>query len=199
MALTLGTTTLSIPVAGRFLVSYNAVATTFTRGGDLTASTNCTAVTILNNNGSSVLGSGNATAGFNDIGIFDITAAGGVITFAAPTVVAGSSSDLFVVQIPTSLALSSLEIMKEEKEDIQTLKSQVSELGRMMRALLVQIPDGEEKDIDLVDIEDLRGPARPRSSNISIPIVGHDYGIPMANSRQSTPSKVNSGWFAGAK
>jgi len=80
--------------------------------------------------------------------VFDITAPGGLISFAAPTVVAGTSSDLFVVQIPTSLTMSVEDEIKEEKEEISLLKNQVKELGKMMRALMVHIPDEEEKELE---------------------------------------------------
>jgi len=126
------------------------------------------------------------------------TGANNTVTIGGLTSLASGSADIWISQVPSSI-VSIIESKEEEKKEIDTLKTQVRDLGRMMRALLVQIPDNEEKDIDLVDLEDVRGPARLPKLERSMPIVGLESGILSSISRNSTPNKVNSGWFAGAK
>lgn len=82
--------------------------------------------------------------------------------------------------------------------DPRALEKQVAQLTRLVTQLMVKTED-EEKDIEVLeDIQNLKGPARPnRTSDLPV-IVGHDYGIPVTSSRQSTPNKTKAGWFAGS-
>jgi len=193
-------TTFTLPIAGEFLVSAifitsATVQATFSPGSAITT-VQCWADDASGGPVGAV-SSGDAAI----IAVYSVSSAGtganNTITISGLTNLAGGSADIWVCQVPSSI--TTIVNVEEEKKEVNLLKTQVRDLGRMMRALLVRIPDNEEKDIDLVDLEDVRGPARPPKLERSMPIVGPESGILSSISRNSTPNKVNSGWFAGAK
>jgi len=190
MALTFANTSVAIPVVGRFLCTYFAnAATSFTRGGAPVASTNATLVAAWAYGNDDAV-SGNGTTNIGESWVVDISAPGGLVTFAAPTIVGAATGDLWVSQVPSGL---SMDEKKEEKEEILTLKNQVKELGAMMRALLVRIPDDEEKELEILP--------NPRSSRGNGEVVERGRGPIRDSSGQVTPLTTPSdkaskpGWF----
>jgi hypothetical protein len=133
MALTFpSNTSFVIPSPGRYLVCIDAkAATTFTAGGGLTASTNCTAVVVLNGNTASTAGASQTTE-TTIFGIFDVNAVNGVITVAAPTTVTGAAtSDLIVSQIPGAL-------LEDVREPTNMADRRIRNLENIMQALMAE-------------------------------------------------------------
>lgn len=118
---------LSIPTVGRYLITLvqRSGAGSVTTGGGLTASTGATAVAILVSSTVSQVNAGSGGVVCTDVGVFDITAANGLITMAAPTVAGTATSDLFVTQIPGGLLFQE---EPDEKQKIASLEQQLSEL-----------------------------------------------------------------------
>jgi len=149
------TTTFSLPIQGEFLVvgawaaSGNNIAAlpTFSYGSALTP------LTVWNGDG------GNAISAFTVSGIVgmisavvSVTTAGvgaaNLITIAGLTSMTGANCDIWVSQISSGIVTLARE--EEKKEEISLLKNQVQELGKMMRALMVHIPDEEEKELEIL-------------------------------------------------
>jgi len=136
-------TTVTLPVAGRYLITvYATSGTTVTKGGDPTAGAGCTFQLLVQ------AGSGTSTYMIQIVADF---LAGGVLNLPAPTVVGAlQGGSLYIVEIPSAL----LPLVEEEKqeEELTLLKEQVKEMGKMMRSLLVSIPNSpEEKDIEIIN------------------------------------------------
>jgi len=197
-------TTFTLPVAGNFLVVCSFIdGGTTTAVPILTPGTAISKLTVWAGDGF------NASTAFNAAGIttlyaavFSVVSAGSgvnnTITITGLTGYASGSTDIWISQVPSSIITI---VDREECKEIDTLKSQVRELGAMFRALLVKIPD-EEKEIDCGnDIEDLSGPARLNKLLDGIPIVAVDNGKIISSSRKRTTPSNNSvsGWFASPR
>jgi hypothetical protein len=138
LSITFTNTSLSIPTIGRYVLTYSAVAaTSFTKGGNLTASTNVTFLSQLNNNGNSFLDGGNATTQYVCTVMFDVTAVGGIITWAAPTIVGAANADLNISLVSSGLALRrSPEMEFHQEAEILALEAKVNRMSLLLERLL---------------------------------------------------------------
>jgi len=134
--------TFTLPVAGRFSVAC-AFAGSVTVVPTLSVGSNITAVSLLND---SSIASLSAVAASTAVLLttFDVATAGtgaaNTVTISGLTNLASGTADIFISQVPTSLTEN-----LEEKE-IQVLQSQVEKLERVMRHLLVRVPDCQDDD-----------------------------------------------------
>jgi len=90
------------------------------------------------------------------------TGAGNTVTIGGLNSMTGSTADIFIAQLP-----SPINSFERKRTEVVVLKEQVAELGRMMKALLLKIPDNdgqiimceEKDDCEVVDRLRASGPA----------------------------------------
>jgi len=212
MALTFANTSVAIPVIGRFLVAYFAnCGTSFTSGGDPAVSTNCTAATILAGNALYRVGAGSGTAQYVWIGVVDVNAVGGLVSFAAPTIVGTSTWDLIVTQIPTSLtAVAKPETFSELTQRAVSHELQLMKLGQMLQRVQMRLAAEEEEDEEKGNfvteesdsaVEVAASPLRTRKAQRSQTSSRVAAGSVIAPERMAQGSKAapaTGGWFSSS-
>jgi len=130
---------------GNFMVLFSATGT----GADcVLASYDTSHTQILSNmwkdNTVSVTGAfqgGNTTSILAALVVCDGSPSGG-ITYSIPIQSAGTL-DFWVIQVPASIS----NVVRLKDDDMATLKTQVSELGKMFKALLVKVPDDDDTPV----------------------------------------------------
>lgn len=144
---TVGTTTFTLPV-GRWVLALEVFGTVITAAPAFSAGSGATILTALqgNTNTQAQMFPVGATTAMSLVEV-DVTVANAIITVGTLAATTITNSDLFISQVPSIVPVFGIE---EEKKEIDHLKNQVQELGKMMRALLVRIPDDEEKELEIL-------------------------------------------------
>jgi len=173
-------TTFTLPVAGNWLfaISWNASAVTGPPSASLGG--NISALNFMNHGYQpSTSASYNSAASMFTETVSVSTAGTGAankVTISGGSALSVGNTDLFIVQLPTVV-----DSLKKKGTEVSVLKEQVAELGRMMKALLVKIPDNdgqiimceEKDDCEVVDRLRASGPAssgvRKGTSSITDP------------------------------
>jgi hypothetical protein len=183
------TTTFTLPVAGKWLVSASWITTASDVGAPVAfaGGANITGLDLIYDDAMSFIQI-QTNAGACAQYVCSVTASGtgaaNTITVSGLTSLTVGTCDIFIAQLPTTV-----DLVARKRGDVATLKGQVAELGRMMKALLLKIPDNdghiimcEEKD-DCEVVERLRasGPASSGVRKATSSITDPGYKAPPAS------------------
>jgi hypothetical protein len=148
ITLTLSTTNMTIPTAGRYTISYFWTGSTASVRSAFGAGTGATLVSTYAG-GNSNPGCLQSNAAFWSGNVFDIASGGGTITLTGGTFSSSSGADLFVSQVSSGLALQSkFSPSRDTSVENTLIQSLLYRLAALERGL-------EEKDADYSDEDSL--------------------------------------------
>lgn len=134
---------------GRFFVGYLAKAGTSYTGTGIVPSVGAATVDwFVSENDANSMSAGSTTAFFSTSSVIDVTADGGLLTIASPTIVGSTTWDLVIFQIPGGLALTASlpPTLSELQAELFCMRSS---FARMCRAV------DEEDSAKCDDLDDL--------------------------------------------
>jgi len=157
------TTTFTLPLQGRFMVSGAWVGSTITSSPTYGLGANIVGVSILSDNGGSNINGFTAIRGFN-IAVFDVTAAGvgaaNTVTIGGLATMTAATADILISQVSSGLLLSSREAKTATINS--TLMARLQALESKYALLSIDESDSEY----IVNESQTHGPACPINSPV---------------------------------